>query len=306
MPTADTLLPALKATNTDTTIRRLMSLNSDDAREQDDRLYLQRGQGAQYVAGGQRSSRPYYGVAETASVNGGRDDVAFVPESDDDALPTSGTAARQAAHMRPHRRPSSSRTFSPLLSPPTETLSFDYHEHPYNSQPDVYDVAPPPGYKRLKKVHGTRRQIWEDTRTVEAAHSAGAPSLPLMDLAYRPANHPTTIWEVRSNKTQLPFPGDGFSSDETKTRRTKRRTKSNNSSNSAGSGSAPKKRKRAAEMSPVLGSLEVVTFSQDERARKRAETKAATLASQQAASRIDSISRFIALRPQAKVRPITI
>ncbi|CAK7243381.1 MAG: hypothetical protein STHCBS139747_004900 [Sporothrix thermara] len=169
------------------------------------------------------------------------------------------------------------------------------------SQGDLYDAAPPPGYKRLKRVRGSGRLVREDSSTVEAASAARVRGASKRKLPVRPDSVGS---EARHGKIQPTFPGDGFSADETtaKVRKTKRRTRSDNSSNSAGSG--PKKRKRVETTSPVLGSLEVFTLSQAERAQKRAATEAAALASAHASSRISAVTTLIPLRPQPPAHPI--
>ncbi|KIH89361.1 hypothetical protein SPBR_07567 [Sporothrix brasiliensis 5110] len=99
----------------------------------------------------------------------------------------------------------------------------------------------------------------------------------------------------------LQFLGDGFSGDEAKARphKTRKRVKSD-SSNSVGSSS---KRKKKADASPILGSLDIVSLSQEESAIDMAAAAGAALAAAKATSRINTVMEIIPLRPLQHVQP---
>lgn len=202
-----------------------------------------------------------------------------------------------------------SRLFSPLPSPPAEAHAFQHQQQERLSQRDVYDEEPPPGYKRLKKIHSSRRHCWADT-TVEAAKQ------PITNLDYV-THHPYRVstgryapyvsqkeQEQHPQQQQVYFLGDGFSGDETKSRRTKRRVKSDNSS-SNDTGCSHRKKKKC-ETSPILRSLEVISLSQEELAMEKEAAAAAAAAALRAATKTKEITRMIPLRPLPALPSITI
>lgn len=200
--------------------------------------------------------------------------------------------------------------FSPLLSPPAEsTTTFDVPLEDRPSQQDVYDKAPPPGYKRLKKIRGPRKQVWasayvESKQQQQPFSSASAYVDYSPGRVYTP-RYPSNLGHQQSFFQQLPvqFLGDGFSGDETKTRKTRKRarTKTDNSSNSAGSSS--RKRRKADAASPILGSLDIVNLSQEERAVDMAAAASIAYAAARAASKVKDITKMIPLRPVVQVPP---
>lgn len=213
----------------------------------------------------------------------------------------STTTTRRSPPARTPSRSTRSRLFSPLLSPPAEdATNFDDLQEERQSQRNVYDVAPPPGYKRLKKVRGSRNQVWAD------AHPETEQTPAYVD--YSPGGVYTARYQsytAHQEKLfqQLPVRllGDGFSGDEAKTRKTKKRARSDNSSNSAGSSNNKKRKKTNA--SPILGSLDIIPLSQEERTIDMAAAAAAAFASALAVSKIKDIIRMIPLRPVPQVPP---
>ena len=167
------------------------------------------------------------------------------------------------------------------------------------SQRHVYDVAPPPGYKRLKKVRSSQYQTWTDAYIETEQPAAYVDYSPGGVYTARYPSHPAQQ-EHMFQRLPVQFLGDGFSGDETKTRMAKKRMKSDNSSNSAGSSS---KKKRKTDASPILGSLDIIPLSQEERAVDMAAAASAAAASARAASKIKDITRMIPLRPVLQVPP---
>ncbi|KAL1890354.1 mitotic spindle checkpoint protein Bub3 [Sporothrix stenoceras] len=194
---------------------------------------------------------------------------------------------------RTSSRSTRSGRFSPLLSPPAESstkLCVPLDDQP--SQQDVYDKAPPPGYKRLKKVREPQKHVWSDAYV---DYSPGR--------FYTPRD-PSNLGHQQPLFQQLPvqFLGDGFSGDETKTRKTRKRARTDNSSNSAGSSSRKKRKAEAA--SPILGSLDIVNLSQEERAIDMAATTSIAFAAARAKSKIKDIkTKMIPLRPVLETPP---
>lgn len=229
---------------------------------------------------------------------GDRDNSAYVAESEDEA-PSKSRAMLWHADLQSPKRYANSRTFSPLLSPPSEirmsTRSFENHKHQRDMQRDVYDTSPPPGYKRLEKIRSSQRRVRKLTAS-ETNQLVGASSVPFQSYTDSLAH-----FKVRYSRANSSFLGDGFSSDETTPRKLKRRMRSDNSINSAGF--IATKRRKKSEMSPILGSLEIITLSQDERAKKNAADALAAAVSKKAADRINTVTSLISLRPRPQARP---
>ncbi|ERS96750.1 hypothetical protein HMPREF1624_06959 [Sporothrix schenckii ATCC 58251] len=185
--------------------------------------------------------------------------------------------------------------FSPLLSPPAdEAMDMEDPLGERLSQRNVYDTAPPPGYKRLNKVRSSRRHTWANARSdMEQPHSSVDG---LQSRVFRPRHLlPPGPQEPLFQQLPVQFLGDGFSGDEAKARPhgNRKRVKSD-SSNSVGSSS---KRKKKADVSPILGSLDIVSLSQEESAIDMAAAAGAAFAAAKAASRINTVMEIIPLRP---------
>ncbi|OAA61857.1 hypothetical protein SPI_04716 [Niveomyces insectorum RCEF 264] len=127
------------------------------------------------------------------------------------------------------------------LSPPADTASDRAHRQPSkhalpssSQQRDVYDTAPPAGYKRLRKLHGGKPVVTPRIRS-----------------------------RTRSSTTTQQSLGDGFSGDEARPRTLARLGRDNRETSD---GAAAKKRKRSSAASPILGTLDVVSLSQESKA----------------------------------------